>query len=89
MSVVDVASRYKTEEPLTSKTAAEVADALSRIYRRGTFKWPKLLQVDNGHAFMGAVSQLLAKHDDSLRRGRVDSHRDQRIVEHFNQTLHQ
>ena len=35
LTVVDVASRYKEAEPLTSKTAAEVADALSRIYRRG------------------------------------------------------
>ena len=34
LTVVDVASRYKEAEPLTSKSAAEVADALSRIYRR-------------------------------------------------------
>ena len=33
LTVVDVASRYKEAEPLTSKTAAEVADALSRIDR--------------------------------------------------------
>ena len=56
---------------MTSKTAAEVADALSRIYRRGPLKWPKLLQVDPGREFMGAVSQLLAKHSVQVRRGRV------------------
>ena len=61
LTVIDVASRYKEAEPL-SKTAAEVADALSRIYRWGPLKWPKLLQVDPGREFMGAVSQLLAKH---------------------------
>ena len=44
---------------LTSKTAAEVADALSRIYRRGPLKWHKLLQVYSGREFMGAVSQVL------------------------------
>ena len=43
LTVVDVASRYNEAEPLTSKTAAEVADALSRIYRLGPLKWPKLL----------------------------------------------
>jgi hypothetical protein len=87
LTVVDVASRYKEAEPLTSKTAAEVAGALSRIYRRGPLKWPKLLQVDPGREFMGAVSQLLAKHGVSVRRGRVDIHRDQGIVERWNRTL--
>ena len=42
LTVVDVASRYKEAEPLTSKGATEVADALSRIYKRGPLKWPKL-----------------------------------------------
>ena len=87
LTVVDVASRYKEAEPLTSKGAAEVADALSRIYRWGPLKWPKLLQVDPGREFMGSVSQLLAKHSVEVRRGRVDSHRDQGIVERFNRTL--
>ena len=85
--VVDVASRYKEAEPLTSKTAAEVADALCRIYRRGPLKWPKLLQVDPGREFMGAVSQLLAKHSVQIRRSRVDIHQDQGIVERWNRTL--
>ena len=87
LTVVDVASRFKEAEPLTSKGAAEVAEALSRIYRRSPLKWPKLLQVDPGKEFMGAVSQLLAKHGVSVRRGRVDVHRDQGIVERFNRTL--
>ena len=73
LTVVDVASRFKEAEPLTSKTAAEVADALSRIYKRGPLKWPKLLQVDPGREFMGAAGQLLAKHGVSVRRGRVDN----------------
>ena len=62
-------------------------DALSLIYRRGPPKWPKLLDVDPGCDFMGAVSQLLAKHNVEVRGGRVDIHRDQAIVERFNRTL--
>ena len=36
---------------------------------------------------MGAASQLLTKNNVSVRRGRVDIHRDQGIVERFNRTL--
>ena len=87
LTVVDVASRYKEAEPLTSKTAAEVADGLTRINKRSPLRWPNLLQVDTGREFMGSVSQLLAKHSVQVRRGRVDIHRDQGIVERFNRTL--
>ena len=87
LTVVDVASRYKEAEPLTTKEAKEVATALERIYNRGPLKWPKLLQVDPGREFMGAVNQLLSKHTVEVRRGRVDIHRDQAIVERFNRTL--
>ena len=87
LTVVDVASRYKEAEPLTTKEAKEVAAALEGIYSRGPLKWPKLLQVDPGREFMGAVNQLLSKHNVEVRRGRVDIHRDQAIVERFNRTL--
>ena len=49
--------------------------------------WPKLLQVDPGLEFMGAVNQLLSKRNVKVRRSRVDIHRDQAIVERFNRTL--
>ena len=87
LTVVDVASRYKEAEPLTSKTAAEVADGPARTYKRGPLKWSKLLQVDPGREFMGSVSQQLAKHSVQVRRGRVDVHRDQGVVERWNRTL--
>ena len=87
LTEVDVASRYKEAEPLATKEAKEVAAALERIYSRGPLKWPKLLQVDPGREFMGAVNQLLSKHNVEVRRGRVDIHRDQAIVERFNRTL--
>ena len=88
LTVVDVASRYKEAEPLTTKGAEGVADALSRIYKRGPLTWPKLLQVvDPGREFMGEVSQLLAIHTVEVRRGRVGSYLDQGIVERWNRTL--
>lgn len=87
LTIVDVASRYKGAEPLATKESKEVAEALSRIYKRSPLKWPNLLQVDPGREFMGAVSHLLSKHDVSVRRGRVNIHRDQGIVERFNRTL--
>ena len=87
LTVVDVASRYKEAELLTSKTATEVADGLARIYKWSPLRWPKLLQVDPGREFMDAVSQLLAKHGVEVRRGRVDIHRDQGVVERWNPTL--
>ena len=87
LTIIDVASRYKEAEPVTSKTATEIADWQARVYKRSPLRWPKLLQVDPGRDFMGAVSQLLAKHSVQVRRGRVDIHRDQGIVERFNRTL--
>ena len=53
LTVVDVASRYKDGEPLTTKEANEVARVLEQIYKRGPLRWPKLLQVDPGRKFMG------------------------------------
>ena len=49
--IVDVASRYKEAERLIDKSAAEVAEALSRVYKRGPLTWPTLFQVDPGAYF--------------------------------------
>ena len=87
LTVVDVASRFKAAEPLTTKTASEVAGALEKIYKRRPLTWPKLLQVDPRREFMGAVTLLLVKHGVQVRHGRPDLHRDQGIVERWNRTL--
>ena len=62
LTVVDVASRYKEAEPLTSKNSDEVALAFKRIYKRSPLKWPELLQVDPGREFMGAVTKEMENH---------------------------
>ena len=86
LTVVDIESRYKEAEPLTSKDSSEVAKAFGNIYKR-KLKYPKLLQVDPSREFMGSVTQLMAEHNVSIRRGRKEIHRDQALVERFNRTL--
>ena len=87
VTVVDVASRFKAAEPLTSKDSSEVSKVFRKIYRKGPLKWPKILQVDPGREFMGEVTKEMEKHDVRIRRGNVNVHRDQGIVERFNRTL--
>ena len=48
LTVVDVASRYKEAEPLSTKSSSEVAAAFKKIYQIGPLRWPNLLQVDPG-----------------------------------------
>ena len=86
LTVVDVASRYKEAEPLSSKESGEVAKAFEKIYSR-VLKWPKLLQVDPGREFMGKVNEVMKKHNVSIKRGEARQHRAQAIVERFNRTL--
>ena len=87
LTVVDVASRYKAAEPLTSKESDEVSKAFQKIYRRGPLKWPQPLQVDPGREFMGAVAKVMENNKTAIRRGRTEIHSDQAIVERFNKTL--
>jgi len=87
LTVVDVASRYKEAEPLTSKNSDEVAKAFQTIYRRSPLTWPEMLQVDPGREFMGAVTKEMENHKTYIRRGRVDIHRDRAIVQRFNRSL--
>ena len=87
LTVVDIASRYKEAEPLTSKNSDEVAKAFQSIYKRSPLAWPNILQVDPGREFMGAVTKEMEKHKTYIRRGRTEIHRDQAIVERFNRTL--
>ena len=87
LTVVDIASRYKEAEPLTSKNSDEVAKAFQSIYKRSPLTWPNMLQVDPGREFMGAVTKEMEKHKTYIRRGRTEIHRDQAIVERLNRTL--
>ena len=84
--VVDVASRYKDAEPLTSKESREISEAFTKIYSR-RLKYPKTLMVDPGKEFMGGVSKLMNYHNVKIQRSEAGNHRAQAFVERANRVL--
>ena len=84
--VIDVASRYKDAEALTSKDSSEIAKCFSKIYSR-KLGWPEMLVVDPGREFMGSVTMLMKQHGVSIQRGQAGNHRSQAFVERANKTL--
>ena len=85
--VIDVASRYKDAEALTSKESQEVAKAFERIYSRPSLNWPKTLIVDPGKEFMGHVTKLMKRKGVKIQRSEAGNHRAQAFVERANRTL--
>jgi len=61
--------------------------AFKKIYKRSPLEWPEMLQVDPGREFMGAVTQEMDKNKTYIRRGHVNLHCNQAIVERFSCTL--
>ena len=84
--VVDIASRYKDAEPLTSKESREISEAFKKIYSR-KLKYPKTLMVDPGKEFMGEVSKLMNYHNVRIQRSEAGNHRAQAFVENANRIL--
>ena len=84
--VIDVASRYKDVEALTSKESSEIARCFVKIYSR-RLSWPDTLVVDPGREFMGNVTKLMKQHGVSIQRGQAGNHRSQAFVERANKTL--
>ena len=84
--VVDVASRYKDAEPLTSKSAEEVAKAFSRVYSR-KLEWPQTLVVDPGSEFKGAVAKTVNSRGTTIQRSEAGNHRAQAFVERANRPI--
>ena len=83
--VIDVASRYKDAEPLTSKESSEVAKSFEKIYF-GKLKWPARIIIDPGKEFMGHVTSLMKRHV-IIQRSEAGNHRAQAFVERANRTL--
>ena len=87
LTVIDVASRFKDAQPLSSKESKEVAQAFEKIYGRKGLSWPELLQVDPGKEFMGKVNEVMKKHNVIVRRGSVGEHRVASLAERLNRSL--
>ena len=84
--VVDIASRYKDAEALTSKESQEISEAFEKIYSR-RLKYPKTLMVDPGKEFMGEVTKLMNYHNVRMQRSEAGNHRAQAFVENANRIL--
>ena len=84
--MVDIASRYKDAEALSSKESSEVAKAFQKIYSR-KFYWPEVLMTDPGKEFFGGVTTLMNKHKVKFQRSEARNHRAQSLVERANRTL--
>lgn len=84
LSIVDCASRYKWQVPLTEITAKHVAKAIKRVYTNPKIPlvWPWVLQVDRGGEFKKECIKLMKKH--GVRTRIVYAKRTQGMVECFN-----
>ena len=62
---------------------------LEVIYKKGgVFKYPKVFQCDNGHEFIGEVTELLEKHSVDIRRATTKyKHTHTVFLEAFNKEL--
>ena len=58
MIVIDIASKFKAAEPLSSKYATEVEQGLSRICGKTFLNWLKQIQCDSGSEFRGAFAMV-------------------------------
>ena len=84
--VVDIATRYKDAEPLTSEESSVVAKAFEKIYSR-KLNWPEVLMTDPGKELFGSVNTLMKKHAVKFQRSEAGNHRAQAFVERANRTL--
>ena len=62
---------------------------LGAIYKKdGTFKYPKVLQIDNGPEFKGEATKLFEKHNVDIRRATTKyNHKDTASMEASNKEL--
>ena len=86
---IDVPSRYKVAKALRTKKSSEVSFVLESIYKKGcVFKYPKVLQCDNGPEFKSEVTELLEKNNVDIQRTKTKyKHTYTALVEAFNNEL--
>ena len=85
LTVIDIASRYKEAEALKTKKAAEVSQAIQKIYDSSPLDFPTNIMCDVGHEFMGEFIKLMKEHNVKINRSL--NKKSVAFVERFNRTL--
>lgn len=85
--IVDLATKKTDAAPLEGKKPKDVLEGIEDIYNRGILKMPKIIEIDSGSEFMGAVKKYFEKHDVIVRVKKVARHRSQASVEYRNQVI--
>lgn len=84
LTVIDVFSKFAWAEPVKSKSAADVTNAMSRILKQN--RTPKNLQTDNGKEFYNSeFTNLMKKY--KINHYSTYSNLKASVVERFNRTL--
>lgn len=86
--VVDIGSKRVDAMPLKVKESKVIAQGLETIFTRDILHgYPKILEVDAGKEFEGAVSKYLKTKKITLRIAKPYRHRQQAMVERKNQQI--
>jgi hypothetical protein len=85
--VVDDYSRKFDAEPMKQKTSDACLNAFKKLYERGLLKEPKMLELDAGTEFHGAVKDYFENKGIKIRFAMTNRHRQQGLVESRNNIL--
>lgn len=84
LTVIDVFSKFAWGEPVKTKSADDVTQAMIRIFKKG--RVPQKLQTDNGKEFYNSKFKNLMKHNE-VHHYSTFSNLKASVVERFNRTL--
>ena len=84
LTVIDVATRKGDAQPLKSKRPTDLIKAFDIIYRRSYLSKPKVIQVDDGSEFKGAMTTYFQSNNIGVRRGLPGRSKQQALAEYLN-----
>ena len=86
LTVIDVFSKYAWSEPVRSKDAGAVADALKQVLHQARPRKPKRLQTDKGKEFFNnTFAALMRRH--GISHFASESDQTAAVVERFYRTI--
>lgn len=85
--VIDINTRKVDAQPIRTKTAKAVLNAIIKIYQRTALDLPNKIEVDNGNEFKGEFSDHFKKLKVFIDRNKPGRHRQLAMVERANQTI--